>query len=133
MTTSIKLKPVIRIPTNGKLYSINDAQMAKAQSYRCFYCNKVMNPNTNGKMRQSKDHFFPKSHGFSLMGNKVLACGGCNSAKNDKYPTLEAMARFVKMYSKFHYVANNHILKTLKDKPRFRLSMTAELISTHCR
>jgi len=133
MTSNIKLKPVLRVPLNGKHYSINTDQMSEAQGGLCFYCKKPMNKNTHGTMRQSKDHFFPKSHGFTLSGNKVLACQRCNSSKNDKYPSVEAIVRFAQMYSKFIHVSNKNIIRMVKDKPRFRLSMTAELISTHCR
>lgn len=62
-----------------------------AQERKCFYCGKTLRKHT-------KDHFFPKSWGHTLVGNVVFSCSACNSKKCNHPPTVEEIVRFVELY-----------------------------------
>ena len=34
----------------------------------------------------TKDHFFPRSEGYDLANNMVMACTKCNSSKGNNHP-----------------------------------------------
>ena len=63
----------------------------KAQGDKCFYCGEAFE-------KYTKDHFFPKSKGYGLVGNTVIACVECNQAKADRLPTNDEQDRFDKIY-----------------------------------
>lgn len=65
----------------SRKYSPSNLKKYKVQDHKCFYCNEHM------KLEEATmDHFFPKSKGFTLLNNKVLACVGCNEGKMDLIP-----------------------------------------------
>lgn len=133
MTQAI-LKPYIRFK---KRSSIADEELLKNQDGRCFYCYRAM-VKSNGiqSLRmQTKDHFFPRYHGFDLTGNKVFACAKCNNSdKGSRYPTLQEIYRFVKLHHSMSVKTRNKLIVVTKnDKPRFRMTITKELIDEWCR
>lgn len=54
--------------------------------------------NKNGYTR---DHFFPKSWGHTLLGNTVLCCSKCNRKKNDDCPTRKEVLSYYRLWSQF--------------------------------
>lgn len=80
--------------SNGPLYD--------AQNASCFYCNLYMTPQKHNSRSKTKcdrssgytcDHLFPKNLGFTLTGNKVLACYSCNHSKGNTLPTLSQIKK----------------------------------------
>jgi 5-methylcytosine-specific restriction endonuclease McrA len=68
-------------------------RLGRSFMWRCYYCHRPVHcvtcePNHgNDKLRATRDHFVPKSHGGRDRGpNIVLACKGCNSAKGAEMP-----------------------------------------------
>ena len=45
------------------------------------------------------DHLFPRSLGFTLSGNAVLACRKCNERKGDRPPTPEEIVKAWSLYN----------------------------------
>lgn len=116
----ITLKPILRINSRD-LENMMLLKLIKAQNQLCFYCHKHMSLDAI-----SKDHFFPKSHGFSLQGNLVLAHSKCNNDKSNRYPTIEEIIRWTMLYKGKH--KRKLRIATHNNKPRFKLVMTEELI-----
>jgi len=134
MKPNIILKPVIRISNRG---SISDEKLLKNQANLCFYCSKILYHGRAGVFHKdgiTKDHFFPKSHGFDLCGNKVFACGECNNSKGNNYPSACEVIRFVKLHDTLSVKERRKlIIRTKNDKPRFKLKITSDLINHYCR
>jgi len=53
-------------------------RMYALQDGKCFYCQAVI-----PRAKITKDHFYPKSWGFSLSYNTILACDYCNQVKSN--------------------------------------------------
>lgn len=89
---------IFRYSTTSILYSF--------QECKCFYCNKFlryMNYNPENPERfegYTIDHLYPKSLGYGLGGNAVLACRKCNEKKANRYPTETEIAKASELYSK---------------------------------
>lgn len=135
MKPNIILKPVIRTTNRS---SNSDEKLLKNQGNLCFYCSKLMRERDNSSVFHkdgcTKDHFFPKSHGFDLCGNKVFACGECNNAKANSYPTPCDVIRFVDLHSSMSAKERRKLIVVIKNnKPRFKLKMTYDLINYYCR
>jgi CRISPR/Cas system Type II protein with McrA/HNH and RuvC-like nuclease domain len=128
----IKLKPILK--TNRR--RIHNPPLEKLfyqmQKGLCFYCGRPMSHDDDGKKSKvSKDHLFPRSHGFGLGGNFVYAHVKCNNRKQDRYPTPAEIVRFCEMYRQRagKTEIQNHIFAVTKEgKPRFKLVLTPELI-----
>lgn len=45
------------------------------------------------------DHLFPKTQGFSLSGNAVLACRKCNAVKSDRMPSTTEIVKAWHLYN----------------------------------
>lgn len=52
-----------------------------------------------GKRTMTRDHFFPRSMGFTLEGNVVLACRQCNHKKRNSLPSHEEIAKFANIWN----------------------------------
>lgn len=85
----------------------SDYYLYQAQNASCFYCGLYMTPQQHGNKSKTKcdrssgytyDHLFPRSLGFSLRANKVLACNHCNQAKGSNMPTVAQIVKARKMY-----------------------------------
>lgn len=82
------------------------------QCCKCFYCQRFMEPFPYKKNVWSygftKDHLFPNSLGFTLSGNTVLACRGCNHRKENRMPSHKEIRRAMKLYNtmKLPFVCN---------------------------
>lgn len=61
--------------------SLDEDALADLQGSRCYLCAGPMDA------RGSRDHVWPKSHGGTFVGNKLLAHGKCNQAKGDRRPS----------------------------------------------
>lgn len=87
---------IFRYSTATLLYSYQDC--------KCFYCNKFlrfMNFNPENPDRAEGftiDHLMPKSLGYGLAGNAVLACRKCNEKKNNRLPTIDEVRRANQLY-----------------------------------
>jgi 5-methylcytosine-specific restriction endonuclease McrA len=100
--------------------------MIRAQKGVCFYCDQHMSLDD-----MSRDHLFPKSHGFSLQGNLVLAHHRCNSDKANRYPTIAEILKWSALYGRKH--RKNLLVKHSKSgKPRFKLKMTQDVVDDWC-
>lgn len=68
------------------------------QGCRCFYCGTKINRRgrkPTNPMGWTRDHFFPRSAGFTLLtGGKVLCCEPCNQRKANRFPTPDEIAKF---------------------------------------
>lgn len=62
--------------------------LLRAQNFECFYCEEFINFN-----EATRDHFFPKSHGYALVYNTVISCERCNKAKGNIIPGLDAIMK----------------------------------------
>lgn len=75
------------------------------QKCRCFYCNKFLqyikyHPQIcERKDGYTIDHLFPRTLGFTLYGNAVIACRKCNEEKSDRLPTPEEVVRTWTIYN----------------------------------
>lgn len=132
MKPEIILKPIIRC--SKRLASVSDEVQLSHQQNKCFYCGRKMLRVGNSKHfhdKCTKDHFFPKSHGFDLVGNKVFACGKCNNSKKDNYPTTIDMYNFVVLHRSLlgKKLTKKLIISTHNGKPRFKLKLTEEVIA----
>ena len=120
----ITFKPVIRAKQH-RLENMPFEALLDAQEHLCFYCNKHM-----AQSARSRDHLFPKSHGFSLQGNLVIAHISCNNKKADRYPTMEEIIKWVNLYTTKR---KGKLLVAIRNKkPRFIMRMTAQDIEEHC-
>lgn len=115
----LDFKPILR--TAKFLENLSFEKMIKAQNQLCFYCQQFM-----PVMTITKDHIFPKSFGFIINGNMVLAHQKCNNNKSNRFPTIEEVIRWHTMNRGGQ--GNRLLIATRNDKPRFRLTMTPELI-----
>lgn len=76
------------------------------QNSRCFYCNKYLRYVTYDHDRPDRfegytiDHLFPRSQGFGLYGNAVLACRKCNAEKDNRQPTPREIVKAWEIYNK---------------------------------
>ena len=74
------------------------------QNGRCFYCNRYMRFTTHHPHHPAKgegftmDHLFPRSMGYALAGNNVLACRHCNNKKANRMPTNAEVYKAWKLY-----------------------------------
>ena len=98
--TRDNLKDKFRYSTAATLYSF--------QNCKCFYCNKFMRFMSYNHNKPSTiegytiDHLFPRSLGFGLAGNAVLACRKCNEKKGDRPPTPMEIVRAWELYQKIN-------------------------------
>lgn len=115
-------KPILR--TSKFLENLSFEKMIKAQNQLCFYCQQFM-----PVMTITKDHIFPRSFGFIINGNMVLAHQKCNNAKSNRFPTIAEVIRWHAMNRGGQ--ANKLLIATRNSKPRFKLVMTPELIHDH--
>jgi 5-methylcytosine-specific restriction endonuclease McrA len=115
------LKPVLRSQQITSIRNMSFEALLKAQGHLCFYCNHHMP--LDGI---TKDHMFPKCHGFHLRGNMVLAHKRCNGKKGSRYPTTAELLKWVALYT--NKPKKHLIIRTKNNKPRFKLKITAELI-----
>lgn len=80
----------------------------------------------------TKDHLFPKSHGFTLVGNLVFSCASCNNRKADRFPTSQEIIRALTLWRSCFKKSQKHragiIRSTAEGKPRFKLYMSAQAI-----
>ena len=115
-------KPILN---TGKYLQNNKFEyMLKAQNQKCFYCDMFM-----VLSNVTKDHLFPKSLGFIINGNMVLACQRCNQFKSNRLPTMSEIIRWHRMNR--GHSGNRLVIATRNGKPRFKLTMTPEMIHDH--
>lgn len=120
----IKFKPVLRSQKLFSMHNIPFVALLKAQNQQCFYCHKHM-----ALSSITKDHLFPKSHGFHLRGNLVLAHRECNQLKANRYPTPAEIMRWVALHK--DNAKRMLMIKIKNHKPVFKLIMTEELINDY--
>lgn len=72
---------------------ISNKNLLKRQKHKCFYCGIKL-------YKYTIDHFYPRSLGYGINGNKVLACKKCNEEKANRLPTKEEIKRFNQLYKK---------------------------------
>jgi hypothetical protein len=53
----------------------------------CHYCRRIMRDDDE-YLRETRDHYHPRSRGGQDHGNIVLACYACNQVKGDMHPKL---------------------------------------------
>ena len=99
--------PIIKIKdSRGKFRHSTIPVIYSTQNCKCFYCNKFLqfkkyHPRIEDKQDgYTIDHLFPRSLGFTLYGNAVIACRRCNEKKGDRPPTPEEIARAWNIYQK---------------------------------
>lgn len=51
-----------------------------------------------GRTGFTRDHLLPRSRGFGIEGNVVLACRRCNELKENRWPTLKEMVKAWELY-----------------------------------
>lgn len=74
---------------------MNKQAMLLAQDFECFYCRKRMSVASS-----TRDHLWPKSYGYKLDGNVVLACQKCNCKKGKRLPSVAECQRARRLYRK---------------------------------
>ena len=79
-----------RNPCDDKLYT--------TQGGACFYCEQYMLPEKQTVQGFTYDHLFPAYLGFTLQGNKVLACSACNHRKDSRMPTVVEIIKAARLY-----------------------------------
>jgi len=111
--TSIKvlhMNPIIVVLPTNKKGNPSDEKLYDYQNGNCFYCDGYMLPikqnhrtkeNCLGPQGYTYDHLMPASLGFTLVGNKVLACRGCNNDKANRLPTAAEIVKASMMYLAF--------------------------------
>lgn len=76
--------------------------MMQLQNHKCFYCTRTLTNapfcKDTAKLGYTRDHFFPRSWGYTLSGNTVLSCDKCNRRKGSTLPTREEISRFIKLW-----------------------------------
>lgn len=95
-------KPTIVMNPHRRLRNISDNVLYAYQQCKCFYCDEFLifkahhyEKRPNG---YTLDHVFPNWLGFTLAGNKVLACRVCNELKDNRMPTLTELHKAIKLY-----------------------------------
>lgn len=77
-------------------------KLYQLQGGRCFYCDMKLENSSWAKgtcpKGYTKDHFFPKSKGHSLVANVVLACRKCNGRKSSAPPSREEVEMFISIW-----------------------------------
>lgn len=73
-----------------------------AQEGKCFYCNRPMDSIGYPKSKRgfTVDHFYPKSKGNGLSGNKVYAHFHCNKRKDSRTPSKVEVDKFKRIRNK---------------------------------
>lgn len=102
--------PIIKTRDNlkDKFRRSNAAVLYSFQNCRCFYCNKFMryvsynHANPDRLDGYTIDHLFPRTLGFGLAGNAVLACRKCNEVKGNRPPTPVEIVRAWELYTKIN-------------------------------
>lgn len=115
-------KPVVRCSHYNQ--SMPKRIQLELQNHCCFYCGKkfVIPDQRNHIGQCSNDHLFPRSQGFKLVGNKVLACLTCNNDKANRFPSINDLARYVSLYKQYNPKSVEHlVIRTKNQKPRFRV------------
>ncbi len=74
---------------------MNKAELLSAQDGACFYCSKRLTVNS-----ATRDHLWPKTYGYKLGGNVVLACEKCNRKKGKRLPSIAECQRARRLYQK---------------------------------
>jgi len=100
--------PIIKVKdTSGERFKYSRvATIYSAQNCKCFYCGKFMQYMSFRPDMPSRsngftiDHLFPRSLGFGLYGNAVLACRRCNEKKGDRPPTPVEIVRAWEIYNR---------------------------------
>lgn len=117
---TITFKPIIR--NRNLVLNPSHNRLLAAQKGRCFYCGKFMTSWT-------KDHLFPRSHGFTLAGNLVFSCESCNNRKADRIPSPHEIIRALTLWRSCLSKAKKHragIIRSIGGKPRFKMCMSAQ-------
>lgn len=102
--------PIIKTKDNSsKRFKFSTvATLYSFQKCRCFYCNKFLQyasyrPEQSDRANgYTIDHLFPKSFGFGLAGNAVLACRKCNEMKGNRPPLPVEIVRAWELYQKLN-------------------------------
>lgn len=95
----------------GGWYS--SGEVASRQSNCCFYCDKPLTE------KRTRDHLFPRSLGFFLGGNMVIACYKCNQNKGERLPTLQEITKAWRLIYKDR--PHRFICQIRNDRPVFQI------------
>lgn len=95
---SLTHRPHVLGATNPSLETIYAAQHG-----RCIDCGAPMERHPSMGVEHpgyTVDHLFPRSCGFGLYANKVLACRACNERKADHPPSRRVVHRTRALYER---------------------------------
>jgi hypothetical protein len=126
MESVVKLKPILNASVQNSCVGWEIIYLQ--QQKRCFYCGEFLS-----RQERTRDHLFPRSHGFKLTGNMVFAHELCNLKKGIRYPTYSEIIQMWFLYKdiKRKKPGNYMILALRNGKPRFKLVITKELIDAY--
>lgn len=98
--------PIIKVRENTGRFKYSSVPILYSnQKCKCFYCGKYMKFYSYIPTKPERfdgytiDHLFPRSLGFTLSGNAVLACRKCNERKGDRPPTPEEIVKAWSLYN----------------------------------
>jgi len=118
-----KFKPVLKATRSSRLKNMSYNDQLKRQNFKCFYCDTLLDMTPTNKPTQ--DHFFPRSHGFSLNGNKVISCWKCNQIKKNNYPSTEMIIKFFNIMTP--YFRRRSIISMQNNKPKFKMILSKDI------
>lgn len=96
--------PITIVKKAIRFYSVPLTQLYAYQNARCFYCNCYMKfhtyhpENVDRQYGFTIDHLFPRSMGYTKVGNSVLSCRHCNEKKGNRIPTTKEILKAWNLY-----------------------------------
>ena len=105
--TLTMLRPTIVINDPRIHRHLSISVLYSYQHARCFYCDDYLrfvpyNQKNNVKNGYTIDHVIPNYLGFTMAGNKVLACRTCNHTKDNRLPTYEELRKAINLYDRMN-------------------------------
>jgi len=68
---------------------------------RCYICGESLN-----LAESTRDHIYPKSLGYGIKHNVMLAHQNCNTLKADRIPTIAELTQVLEAYDRMNWIFN---------------------------